>query len=106
MNDMKNNLNKPLIIFTFIFGVWMNVKSYVKEMLHMDSKLSNAFDTADAGNAAQLAFTLVLCLCSFGLVQWVKAIWNNLIPRITSWKKINYWEAMGIIAFILLLTLW
>ena len=105
MNDIKNKLNKPLIIFTFIFGVWMNVKSYVKEMFHMDSKLSNVFETSDSGNVTQLSFTLVLCLCSFGIVKWVNTLWNNLIPRITGWKEINYWETMGIIAFILLLTL-
>ena len=104
---MENNskLNKTVIFFTFIFVVWMNVKSYVKEMFHMDSKLSNLFDTADSGNVTQLAFTLVLCLCSFGIVKWVNTLWNNLIPRITGWKEINYWETMGIIAFILLLTL-
>ena len=100
-----SKLNKTLIFITFIFVVWMNVKSYVKEMFHMDSKLSNVFETADSGNVTQLAFTLVLCLCSFGIVKWVNTLWNNLIPRITGWKEINYWETMGIIAFILLLTL-
>ena len=61
---MENNskLNKTLIFFTFIFVVWMNVKSYIKEMFHMDNKLSNLFETADSGNVTQLAFTLVLCL--------------------------------------------
>ena len=71
----------------------------------MDSKLSSVFETADSGNVTQLAFTLVLCLCYFGIVKWVNTLWNNLIPRITGWKEINYWETMGIIAFILLLTL-
>ena len=101
-----SKLNKTLISITFIFVVWMNVKSYVKEMFHMDSKLSNIFETADSGNVTQLAFTLVLCLFSIVFVKLIQALWNNLIPRITSWKEINYWEAMGIIAFILLLTLW
>ena len=56
----NNKLNKVLIFFSFIFVVWMNVKSYVKEMFHMDSKLNNVFDTSDTGNVAQLAFTLAL----------------------------------------------
>ena len=37
-------------------------------------------------------------------VYWMKILWNNLLPRITSWKEINYWEAMGITAIILLFT--
>ena len=103
--EHNSKLNKKLIFFTFIFVVWMNAKSYVKEMFHMNSKLRTAFDTSDVGNVAQLAFTLALCACFFCGVYWIKALWNNLIPRITSWKEINFWEAMGIISIISLFTL-
>ena len=104
--DNASKLNKTLIFFTFIIIVWLNAITFVKERLHLDNELSIAFKTSDAGAATQLAFALSLWLGSFISVYWIKALWNNLIPRITSWKEINYWEAMGITAFIFLLTLW
>ena len=103
---MGNNskLNKKLILTIFLFVIWLNAKSYVEEMLHMNNQLSTAFGTSAAGTAAQFTFILVLGLCSFIGVYFMKVLWNNLLPRITSWKEIDYWEAMGITAFISLLT--
>ena len=71
-------------------------------MFHLNSELSNAFDGSLAGTAAQWAFMLMLFLGSFIGVYWIKILWNNLLPRITNWKEINYWEAMGISALMLL----
>ena len=102
MDDIKNKLNKPLIIFTFIIVVWLGVISQMREMFHMNIELSNAFDGSPAGTAAKWAFMLMLFLGSFIGVYWVKILWNNLLPRITNWKEINYWEAMGISALMLL----
>jgi hypothetical protein len=76
----------------------------MKEMLHMNSELSNAFDGTPAGTAAKWAFMLMLFFGSFIGVYWIKILWNNLLPRITNWKEINYWESMGISAFILFFT--
>ena len=104
MNDIKNKLNKPLIIFTFIIVVWMGVLSQINEMFHMNSELSNVFDASPAGTAAKWAFMLMLFFGSFIGVYWIKILWNNLLPRITNWKEINYLEAMGISAFILFFT--
>ena len=104
MSDIKNKLNKPLIIFTFIIVVWLGVISQMKEMFHMNSELSNVFDASPAGTAAKGAFMLMLFFGSFIGVYWIKILWNNLLPRITNWKEINYWEAMGISAFILFFT--
>ena len=102
MNDIKRKLNKPLIIITFIIVVWLGVISQMKEMFHMNSELSNAFDGSPAGIAAKWAFMLMLFLGSFIGVYWIKILWNNFLPRITNWKEINYWEAMGISALMLL----
>ena len=104
MNDIKRKLNKPLIIFTFIIVVWLGVISQMKEMFHMNSELSNAFDGSPAGTAAEWALMLMLFFGSFIGVYWIKILWNNLLPRITNWNEINYWEAMGISAFILFFT--
>ena len=105
MNDIKNKLNKPLIIITFIIVVWLGVISNMKELFHMDSELLNAFNVGGlAGIVAKWVVMLVLFLGSFIGVYWIKILCNNLLPRITNWKEINYWEAMGISAFILFFT--
>ena len=57
-----------------------------------------------AGSYAKYAFFITLFMGSFITVFWLKKLWNNLIPRITSWRAINNWESMGIIAILLLLT--
>ena len=105
MNDIKNKLNKPLIIFTFIIVAWLGVISQMKEMFHMNSELNDAFIIGGlAGILAKWVYMLALFIGSFIGVYWIKILWNNLLPRITNWKEINYWEAMGITAIILLFT--
>ena len=104
MNDIKRKLNKPLIIITFIILVCLNIKSHMNELFHMDSELLQAFIAGGlAGIVAKGVVMLLLFLGSFIGVFWIKILWNNLLPRITSWKEINYWEAMGITAFIMIL---
>ena len=105
MNDIKRKLNKPLIIITFIIVVWLGVISNMKELFHMNSELNNAFIIGGlAGKLAKGVYMWALFLGSFIGVYFIKILWNNLLPRITSWKEINYWEAMGITAIILLFT--
>ena len=43
MNDIKNKLNKPLIIITYIIVVWLGVLSNTTEKFHMNSELNDAF---------------------------------------------------------------
>ena len=31
-------------------------------------------------------------------IAWTRALWNTLLPRITGWREINFWEAAGIAA--------
>ena len=103
MNDIKRKLNKPLIIITFIIVVWLGVISQMKEMFHMNSELNEAFINGGlAGILAKRVYMSALFLGSFIGVYWVKILWNNLLPRITNWEEINYWEAMGISALMLL----
>ena len=101
-NEIESKINKPLIIFTFIIVIWLGALSSLKETLHMNSKLNEAFiNGGQAGTYAQWALILAILLGSPIAVLWIKALWNNLITRITNWKEINFWEAMGITAFIL-----
>ena len=101
-NEIESKINKPLIIFSFIIVIWLGALSSLKETLHMNSKLNEAFiNGGQAGTYAQGALILAMLLGSPIAVLWIKALWNNLITRITNWKEINFWEAMGITAFIL-----
>jgi len=34
---------------------------------------------------------------------WIKALWNNIIPRVTSWRKIRFIETLGLMALAWLL---
>ena len=104
MNDIKRKLNKPLIIITFIILVCLSVKSHMKELFHMDIEFHQFIVAGLASITAKCVVMLLLFLCSLIGVYWIKILWNNLLPRITSWKGINYWEAMGITAIILLFT--
>ena len=102
-NEIESKINKPLIIFSFIIVIWLGALSSLKETLHMNSKLNEAFiNGGQAGTYAQGALILAMLLGSPIAVLWIKALWNNLITRITNWKEINFWEAMWITAFILL----
>jgi len=104
MNDIKRKLNKPLIIITFIILVCLSVKSHMNELFHMDIEFHQFIVAGLASITAKCVVMLLLFLGSFIGVYWIKILWNNLLPRITNWKEINYWEAMGISAFILFFT--
>ena len=105
MNAIKRKLNKPLIIITFIIVVCFSVISNTKELFHMNSELNEAFiNGGQAGILAKWVLMLALFLGSFICGYWIKILWNTLLPRITNWKELNYWEAMGISAFILFFT--
>ena len=43
MKLIKNKLNKPLIIISYITVVWMGLLFKMKEMFHMNSDLNDAF---------------------------------------------------------------
>ena len=102
----KYKLKKPLILSIFILVSLLSAITRLKEQFHFNKGLREAFDDgALAATYAQYAYLFTLVLGSFLLVLLIKVLWNNLIPRITNWREIDYWEAMGITAFILLFTL-
>ena len=53
MNDIKNKLNKPLIIITYIIVVWLGVLSNTTEKFHMNSELNDGIIWAKAIKGAQ-----------------------------------------------------
>jgi hypothetical protein len=38
------------------------------------------------------------------LVIWFRALWNEILPRVTSWRNISYMEAFGLFTIVMLLS--
>ena len=105
MKNTKSKIKKPLIIVTFIIMAGLSSIKKLQELLHVNDELKKAFDDGGlAGDYAQYAYILALIVGSFVIVLLIKALWNRLIPRVTNWREIDYFEAMGIMTIILLLS--
>ena len=105
MQNTKSKIKKPLIIVTFLIMAWLSSIKKLQDMFHTNNELKESFNEGGiAGDYAQYAYILALMAGSFVIVLLIKALWNRLIPRITKWRKIDYFEAMGIMTIILLLS--
>jgi hypothetical protein len=85
--DNDSKLNKPLIIFTFVIVIIGGTYSEFSEPQYY----------SDQG--AFIAGIIMLIISPIFII-WTKALWNNIIPRITNWRAIDFWEALGISTFI------
>jgi hypothetical protein len=47
-----------------------------------------------------LLIGLGILLVSPILIAWTRALWNTLVPRITGWREITFWEAAGVSAMV------
>ena len=78
-------LNKPLIVVTLLVTC-----------------IGGVFDalTAPRYYSAETAFVLSLVglVLSPILIVWTRELWNTLVPRITGWREISFWEAAGLAA--------
>ena len=86
-DGIESKLNKPLIIFTFIIVIiGASMDTFIEPKYYSE----------------QVAFILgiIMLIISPIFVLWTKALWNNIIPRITNWRPIDFWEALGISTFI------
>tara|TARA_B100000959_G_C14414243_1_gene391775 strand:- start:125 stop:439 length:315 start_codon:yes stop_codon:yes gene_type:complete len=102
---MNNKINKPLIIIIFTLTTTHSIINRLKVQSHINTEISQSFiDGGIAGLLALGTFMFSLLLGAFILVFFIKLLWNNLVPNITNWKKIDYWEAMGLTTIIILLT--
>ena len=105
MKNTKSKVKKPLIIVTFIIMTWLSSIKKLQELFHINDELKKSFnDGGLAGNYAEYAYIVALMAGSFVVVFLIKALWNKLIPRITNWREIDYFEAMGVMTIILLLS--
>ncbi len=86
MNDAKP-INIPLIVFTLVISI---VGMVIAEMT----------EPTYYSDGAVLIFGLGILLFSPIMILWAKALWNTVVPRITGWREIGFWEAAGLTAII------
>lgn len=52
---------------------------------------------SDKKSVARTVFNII---CGVGFIALIVAVvmwlWNELVPRITGWNTINYWQALGL----------
>ena len=105
MKKTENKIKKPIIFLTFSFMTCLTAIQQLKEQFHFNDDLKHAFNKGgSAATYAKYAYFIALVIGSFLTVFLIKTLWNTLIPRITNWNKIDYWDAMGIISIILLIS--
>ena len=105
MDRIENKTKKPIIVITFIVITCLSSVQKLKEIFHINGELEKTFDQGGlAGDYAKYAYLLALMIGSFFTVLLIKIFWNILMPRVTNWRKIDYWEAMAILTMILLIS--
>ena len=90
MNGEVRPLNVPLVLFTLIFVIVSGTMHRLIEPRHF------------APLEALAISVLTLLFAPIGII-WTRAVWNTLMPRITGWKEISFWEAAGLTALLALL---
>ena len=86
-DGIESKLNKPLIIFTFIIVI-------------IGGSMDTFIEPKYYSEQVAFIFGIIMLIISPIFVLWTKALWNNIIPRITNWRPIDFWEALGISTFI------
>ena len=93
MENVKNSPRKGLIVISAIIICFVVVLS----MMAPDEPLS--------GMNEFIGFILIYGLAVFLIFPfWVKAIWNDIVPSISSLKQMDYWQALGLTVLVSLLT--
>ena len=77
-------VNKPLVIISFIViifgGAWNVASGPIKY-----------------GEPTAAILAGIVLLISPLLVLWFRALWNEIVPRVTSWRRISFIEAAGLL---------
>jgi hypothetical protein len=77
-------LNKPLIVLTVVVAVILGSSGLTAP--HYYSKRT------------ALIITLGTIVLSPIFIAWTRALWNTVVPRVTGWRDITFWEAAGLTA--------
>ena len=81
-------LNIPLIVFTLVVVISGGIWTEMTEPEYFSGGIT-------------LITILIMILGSPVMILWTRALWNTVIPRITGWREITFWEAAGVSAFVL-----
>ena len=102
---IQGKSKKTLIISIFTIVTYLSALNQLKVATFFN--VMNGLAVTDVNGIEYVKYTyfFTLFLGSFLSVFWIKAVWNFIIPRITSWRRINYLEAMPLTAFIMLFSL-
>ena len=87
--ENENPINKRLIIISFIILAFLSGSAASSEPQYFS-------------NQASLLIGVIVVLVGPLVAIWFKALWNEIIPRVTSWRKISYIEALGLMTLLLL----
>jgi hypothetical protein len=90
MDDQAKPLNTPLIVFTFVVAIFGETVGRTIQPTYPSPK------------EALLPALFVLMISPIFIV-WTRALWNTLVPRITGWREITFWEAAGFTALLTVL---
>jgi hypothetical protein len=91
-------LNRVLIGFTLVVAI-------SEKLSHTPSKSVDDLTHFIAGQGGLLGgalLLLVVVLLIPIMVAWVRALWNTVVPRVTGWREISFWEAAGVSALAIL----
>ncbi len=76
-------INKPLVITSFIVIIFAAGWDVASGPVQFDEPMASIIGG--------------ICLFVSPLaVLWFKALWNEIIPRVTTWRKISFLEAAGL----------
>ena len=102
---IEGKTKKTLVILVFIIVASLSALNQLKVATFFN--IINGLTVTDVNGIeyVKYAYFFTLFLGSLLSVFWLKAVWNFIITRITSWRRINYLEAMPLTAFIMLFSL-
>jgi hypothetical protein len=84
VNANNRPLNIPLIAFTLVLSI-----------LHYSSK--TYWEPNHYSSREQWGLTAATVVFSPIAVIWARALWNTVMPRVTGWREITFWEAAGLL---------
>ena len=102
---IESKSKKTLVILTFIIIASLSALNQLKVATYFNINSGLTITDVDGIEYVKYAYFFTLLLGSFLSVFWIKAVWNFIIPRVSSWRRINYLEAMGLTVFIMLFSL-
>jgi len=97
MNELQS-INKSLTVISLI-------------ILFLAKGMGNVFSDIVSSLSPSLSFTATFCMVAAAIILiplfiwWTKLLWNNIIPRITSLRRITFWESAALVALVMILSL-